>query len=162
MEPLPLVPKSLDKSNHDSAHILREAFQDLLSESTFPENVGKSMEKYNLRTVAIKENAIISNYVKFPSIIRKFVLLVHIFKVRRKMCANQADVEMVERELMDRQAEYFITINAIINDEAMREKVKLRHSRIIRELPEVHVRKYGLIDCEDLLPSLPERAIGNN
>lgn len=76
MEPNPLAPKPEDKSNHDVSHILREAFQDVLGEETFPMNVSSNIQKgkqansyinkvaYNARYVSIYQKRFINSRSK--------------------------------------------------------------------------------------------------
>ncbi|KAI4460409.1 deleted in lung and esophageal cancer protein 1 [Holotrichia oblita] len=141
MEPLPLVPKSTTLSNHDTTHILREAFQDFFSEQTFPKNIANNAEKYKLKMIALKENGIQAN------------------TYQQHITTYLEDVRRTEEKLLQRHAEYFIAKDSIINDPQANEKNRLKRIPVVRELSASMRKKHGLVDLHHLLPPLPERVL---
>ncbi|KRT79616.1 hypothetical protein AMK59_7469 [Oryctes borbonicus] len=141
MEPLPLIPKISNLSNHDVTHVLREAFQDLLGEEAFPKNIARNMEKYNLKMQELKDNAMQANLLP------------------RDLEQKLTDVTLVEEHLFLQQAKYFITKDSIIKDPRINELSKLKPLKLTDHVSDTFVNKFGLITREDILPPLPERAL---
>ncbi|KAK9694225.1 16S rRNA methyltransferase RsmB/F [Popillia japonica] len=136
------VPKLTTLSNHDTTHILREAFQDFFSAQTFPKNIANNVEKYNLKMIALKENGMHAN------------------NYQQSITTYLEDVTRTEEKLLQRHAEYFIAKDSIINDPPVNEKNKLKRMPIaIRELSAATRQKHGLLDIHHLLPPLPERVL---
>lgn len=60
MEPIPLIPKPKDKSNHDVSYVLKEVFQEELSEETIPTNIVANAQRKKQPNILI--NNAISNF----------------------------------------------------------------------------------------------------
>ncbi|XP_022900271.2 deleted in lung and esophageal cancer protein 1-like isoform X1 [Onthophagus taurus] len=139
MEPIPLIPKSTIKSNHDISHVIQETFQESFGKRDYPENIMKNLTKFNIESQDLKGTAECTQ-----NIINKY--------------NEKSDlITETERELMENHGIYLIGKEILNQDKLLTETLKLKRYSL---LPDVSAfNQSGLIKQQSLLPNPVERAM---
>ncbi|KAJ8940552.1 hypothetical protein NQ318_003395 [Aromia moschata] len=135
MDPLPLIP--MPDASQNVAATLRETFQGTIDGHTFPRDIAENFIQNkvdeDLRLKANAEGAL---------------------QVIEEFDEKLTEIEDAECDVMDQHAGYLIAKDEVENITCLKDRLKLKHCYLFRELKQCYAEQFGLLERKHLLPDL--------